>query len=700
MKTGYGTIYQFEFDGTCAPFGATLVKKGKVLILKKGYNGSIYTIPYGQVSPVEIDYPTANDDIFYPVKGSSLSFKVLGGVINMDSIISEDETEYFLEYYRGSDIFWSGFVSPELCEEDIFLRYPAIEFKTIDALGSLNAITFKDNDGLKSYGMKSIKSMINSIFNGIGFDYKFNILTKMWTETMSTSSNALTQAFVYLNIYRDRNGAPTLTSDILKSFAYLFNAIVYQDGGQWWFVKLKDLAFGQFTTDTYNKDGSSATSQTIPVLSHGTDFLIIAQPRRKIRRFYKEASVKYKYFGYFKNLDNNFTIWDNDGTAPSNVKIYGVSETTGEPYEKNGNTIDRYYKFSTLRAGNNDPNYKFYTKVNSPVALSYFDSRINDYALLMCADNSTQNLSRYVQFDSGAVAVGDVFSASVASITSNAYMEIILDGKYYNDSNGTWQTTRIGVGGFGANAIVLENIECPYAGNLYFRLFSNLSYIQPTADSSVIYPFMACYHGFYVSKSKYNDYELNTVTNIKNTSIIPETVTVYNGDKTIYQDAPTELVDFSNIVLSDGTATSSWFERAETNLYRIQELSARNILNQYSDYRNIFSGTIIGQNIRYGAIYRFPNQGALASKDFFPLSMKMNERDCTAEVIFMELTSNEIDPTINQSVYDDQGNVVYQGITSSKKKNRNGVGTDLGQAGESGTLFDRFVAFFMDDFKP
>ena len=33
--TGYGTIYQFEFDGTCNPFGTLLTTKGKVLILKK-----------------------------------------------------------------------------------------------------------------------------------------------------------------------------------------------------------------------------------------------------------------------------------------------------------------------------------------------------------------------------------------------------------------------------------------------------------------------------------------------------------------------------------------------------------------------------------------------------------------------------------------------------------------------------------------
>ena len=55
-------------------------------------------------------------------------------------------------------------------------------------------------------------------------------------------------------------------------------------------------------------------------------------------------------------------------------------------------------------------------------------------------------------------------------------------------------------------------------------------------------------------------------------------------------------------------------------------------------------------------------------KKFFPLSMKFNERDCTADVVFMELTSNEIEPSINCSLFDIGGNIVYQELSSSKKK--------------------------------
>jgi hypothetical protein len=664
---GYGTRYQFEFDGSCKPFShlAELVVKCKVTILKKGYSGGITTIPHGQVTPVIIDYPTSNDDIFYPIRGSVLSFKVLGGVIGMDSLVSEDETEYVLEYYRGGQIFWTGFVSLELCEEDIFLHYPAIEFKTIDALGSLSAITFKDSDGLKSFGKKSIKDTLYSIFNGIGFGYKFNILAKVWDVAMNKSLSGLSQAYVYLNAYRDKSGSTTATIDILKGLAYLFNAIVYQDKGQWWFIKLKDLAFNQNTTENYNADNTAGTAQTIPVLNHGTDFLIIAEPKRKIRRFYKQSTVDYKFFSNFTNLDNSFTIWNND-----NVRIYTITSNISETPYAVINGVDIYEKFdmSIARAGANDPSYLTYFKYNSPITISYFDPRLNDYGLFMTATTSTEAQSRYLEFNAGTIAIGEQFSLSISSITKNILLEILVGSNYYNSANNTWQTTRVFNGGYGASGTFsVEEVSTPYYGDLKIRLYCNLSYIQMGVPGSV-QPFQTAYHGFYVNSGKIYANELTTVTNVKNTSIIPETVTIYNGDKTTQQDGIGVILDDSNIILNDFTKTSVWSERAEDFGYKIQELSARNILNQYSDYRNIFTGTIIGTNLRFGAIYQFPVQGALADKKFFPLSMKLNERECTAEVIFMELTPNEIDGSVNSTIFDTNGNIVYQNLSSSKKK--------------------------------
>lgn len=667
---GYGTKYRFEFDGTCNPFPNTYGLQTvhcKVLILKKGYGGGITDIPYGQATPVEIDYPTTDDDIFYPIRGSVLSFKVLGGAINMDSIISEDEKEYALEYYRDGSLFWSGFVSPELCEEDIFLKYPAIEFKTIDALGGLNAITFTDSDGLKTTGKKSIKDIIFAVFNGIGFNYEFNILAKIWEVTMNKSINSLMQAYVYINAYRSGQGSTYQTLDILKSIAYLFNAIIYQDGGRWWFVKIKDLVFGETLSDTFSSSGVHTGNYAIPSLVHGNDFLIVAEPKRKIRRFYKEASIDYKFFNSYQNLDNNFSIFTNDS-----VKIYNVDIIYGDTGNViNGVPIMESYKFTTARAGTNNPNFEFYVKTNSPQIYSYFDSRINDYGMVITATTNPEATSRYLQYNASTIKVGESFGISISSITRNPLVVIYVNGHYYDSGNDTWSTTLVFNGGYPSNNFSVENVECPYDGDLIIRLYAQSGYVAAGDGTEISAAFLTCYHGFYVTKSQaLNKDELTTVTNTKNTSIIPDLLTVYNGDITYTSSSSGSqtISDYSNIMLSDGYRTTEWVERNEDFSYKLVEQSARNILNQYSDYRNIFTGTVIGKGLRFGAIYEFPVQGALANKKFFPLSMKLNERDCSAEVIFMELSPNEIDGVVNHTIFDNNNVIVYQELVSSKKK--------------------------------
>lgn len=665
---GYGTIYRFEFDGTCRPFGTLLTTKCKVLIQKKGYSGGITDIPYGQVTPVEIDYPTSDDDVFYPIRGSVLSFKVLGGAINMDSIISEDETEYVVEYYRDNTLFWTGFVSPELCEEDIFLKYPAIEFRTIDALGSLEAFDLKDFDGLKSFGLKSFKDVLYGIFNSINFNYKFNTLTKVWADTMNKAVSSLEQAFVYLNCYRNADGSYFGSIDILKSLAYLFNAVVYQDSGKWWFIKIKDLAFNQNTTYQYLANGSYETTNSIPVLNHGTDFLILSEPKRKIRRFYKEVNLNYEFFSNFENLDTNFTIFNSGSTRIDKVEVVHFDEAYKEV---NGVPVYDMLKFTNVRSGIS-PDYKFFTEVNSPIVYTYFDDRINDYGMVICGNTSSDASSKYIEYQSNTelTSGNNKFSFSVSSISNNINVQIIVDNHYYNISSNTWSTTPVINGGFdGGNNISIDNLESPYLGKIKIRFFTNLAYYASTLDSDFGYAYMATYYNFHLFIGNPDKNETITVTNIKNTSLIPQQITVYNGDSTFQVGSSNiEYVDDSNITLALGDRTMNWVERNETYAYKLQELSARNILNQYSDYRNIFTGTIIGKNLRFGAIYQFPIQGVLADKKFFPLSIKLNERDCTADVVFMELSPNEIDGTVNDTIFDSNGNIVYQGLSSSKKK--------------------------------
>lgn len=698
---GYGTRYRFEFDATCKPFAAEALKltKCKVLILKKAYSGAITDIPYGDVSPVEIDYPTSDDDIFYPLRGSTLSFNVLGGVINMDSIISEDETEYYLEYYRENVLFWSGFVSPELCEEDIFLKYPAIQFTTIDGLGSLKSKKLNDN---KKYpdGIVSLLSVVQGALNSIGYGYGLNVLCKLFNlnQTKTIYSTPLEQTYIYTAGIQDKNFEFKENSDLVYDTCTLLNSLVYQNYGEWYFVKVKDLAFGVNQASKFDVNGNLNTSskKTIPTLRHGIDFLIVAEPKRKIRRFYKEVEVEYQR-GDSKLINGNFNLWN--GTK---------NEITYTP------TLN-------LDSGSlSETNFKFFLKsfLGNPKTYSLYDPIANTYLLGLTTTSPSQG-----SLSCGpAVSInwGNGFDLNIKCPTNNPSFSIIAGLKeapgspsfYFNFGTGNWQTSPyvftkaanypsedLNVFSFNfpfpdvidaydlykykeytVGIVLYAQARTGYSGyqTIYEQVLLNGvgNYAtQPTGE----YPI------FYESKSlSYIDnFKL---VNPKNTSLKPPKKVVYNGDALASDSFLISDYNYSNLHTFNGTNyvttyDKSWYERdeydpanppVEGGIYGINELNARNILNQYSDYRNIFTGTLIGKDLQFGAIYEFPVQGALADKKFFPLSMKINERDCTAEVVLMELTSNEIDASMITSRYDVNGNLISSAATESKKKSVTG----------------------------
>lgn len=692
---GYGIIYQFEFDGTCSPFGTLLTTKGKVNILKKDYSGSITTIPNGQVSPVEIDYPTADDDIFYPLKGSMLTFKVLGGAINMDSIISEDETEYFLEYYRDDVLFWSGFVSPELCEEDIFLRHPAIEFKTIDGLGALKNKTITESDKYPD-GIMSLLKVVQGALNSIGYGYGLNVLCKLFNlnQTKTDYSTPLEQTFIYTAGIQDKNFEFKENSDLVLDTCILFNSIVYQNYGAWYFVKPKDLAFGINQASKFDINGNLNTSskKTIPTLYHGTDFLIVAEPKRKIRRFYKEVEVEYQR-GDSKLINGNFNIWDGTKTE--------IAYTT---------SLD-------LNVGSlTETNFKFFLKsfLGNPKTYCLYDSIANTYLLGLTATTASEGAlicgpALNINWDNG-------FDLNIKCPTGNPSFSVSVGLKeapgspsfYFNFSTGNWQSSPY---------IFTKSVDYPdedlniftfnfpfpdvigdYDIYKYKEYTASITlYCQPrtgfTGNQTIYEQILFNSNGNYADKAtgtwpifyekKSQSYIDNfKLINPKNTSLKPDKKIVYNGDGLASDSLFVSDYNYSHLHTFDGTnyiptANNTWYERneydpldppTEGGIYGINELNARNILNQYSDYRNIFTGTIIGKNLQYGAIYEFPVQGALSDKKFFPLSMKLNERDCTADVVFMELTTNEIDAQLITSRYDTNGNLISSATTESKKK--------------------------------
>lgn len=699
MKSGYGTIYRFEYDATCNPFPSLglLTTKCKVLILKRNYSGSIVDIPYGQASPVEIEYPASDDDIFYPLKGSSLSFKVLGGVINMDSIVSEDEQEYFVEYYRDNVIFWTGFITPEFCEEDIFLRYPAIEFKAIDGLGTLKGKEFTIDNKYPS-GILSLLTTLQNSLKLLGFDYNLNVLLKMWYSTHSKTaySTPLEQTYVFIPALKDVNFEYKTNVDLLLNISYIFNSFIYQNYGEWYFVKPKDLAFSINDASIFNTSGvlNTTTKKNIPIFRHGTDFLIISEPKRKLRRYYKQVQVDYNN-SINKLLNGDFSMWDSTATPytyTDTLTFIGGSQTETD-----------FYAIDKFQGTGNAKRYLVYDELENKYNFAITATSSNDgYYSRSVAFADPQGFSFNIECKTG----NPKFALLATQVIYSGGSPFIISYKFFDFTNNNW------INWISGDPIPKYNKIDNYPSDFKYTLNFNIErpdfFVDPNQEAFyyigiILYPEARV--GFSGNESFYTKLLINgqapnvlldntfitgkyaklskesiKIDNNKKASIVPSTIQVFNGDAFYHNglrfedDSNFKVIVDGNYTSTNyphdvsGTITDGWKEREEDGKYSALELCSRNILNQYSDYRNIFTGTIIGKNLQYGAIYEFPNQGVLESRKFFPLSIKLNERDCTADVVLMELSSNEITGQMNISRYDTNGNLILSETSESKKK--------------------------------
>jgi hypothetical protein len=497
-------------------------------------------------------------------------------------------------------------------------------------------------------------------------------------------STPLEQSYIYTAGLQDKNFQFQNNLDIVVNLCNTFNSILYQNYGSWYFIKPKDLAFGVNEASKFSQSGTLNTSskQAIPTLRHGTDFLIIAEPKRKVRRFYKQQQVVYQR-GSSKFINGNFNLWD--GTQNE------ISYT---------DTLDLF------ASGLTETNFTYFTKsfLGTPKTYSLYDSVANDYLLGLSASASTGCIFANLPVSANW---GEGFSLGISSPTANPSFSVTisipfgLTSKiwYFDFNDEIWRdyevvytpadTTSFNYDFQFPDVLDAELIKYPdykIGIKLYASTRPGYSGLQTIYDRILVNANGNYFYGtngatpIPLIKQSQSNKDSYTLTNPKKSTITPDPLTVYFGSNITTGDIYLQDWNYSDIfTYYDSALTSTgkgWFERNEYDpahpenggIYDINELNARNILNQYSDYRNIFTGTIIGKNLQYGAIYEFPIQGALAERKFFPLSMKFNERDCTADVVLLELSSGEIDAEMVIDRYDAYGNLISSQSSESKKK--------------------------------
>lgn len=138
----------------------------KIDIKVRGYEGEVIEL-IGAKNPFNLTYEPSDNKVFSSFKSSyaNLIVKETSELIN-DFKEIEDEDNYILEYYRDTNLYWTGYILQEQYQSNDDPNNPFISLKFYDAISRLRVYDINDttlNSESYSYSLAQIFNNINYI---------------------------------------------------------------------------------------------------------------------------------------------------------------------------------------------------------------------------------------------------------------------------------------------------------------------------------------------------------------------------------------------------------------------------------------------------------------------------------------------------------------------------------------------------------
>lgn len=613
MALSYKLFYLLEFNDSVGVFNRTEIYK----------YADLPVIPIqleGAEEPVTFEAPDATD-VLQPLNGSSLTLRLIAtSDFTLSDLFGEDETEYKVIHKRNGEAIFTGFIIPDGAHQDFVHDVWEVQLDCVDGLGLLKNKGFVvDGTGDRFTGKMSMLDVIKFCLLRTRLEMPINTSVNVFYDGLLTNPS-INPTFIdplanaYINVerfYKDDGETPMTCDEVLKSVLDEFRACIRQRRGEWYIIKLNELALNTTTTFkryTYlgvrNGESSINLNQIIGADIGGyLPHHAFENQQLWVERAYKKLTINYK-FGVVTSIsqNGNFTEWSSDTQPVGWTKVGGVSvnrdsegaritsvfnanqyiESDGIPV---GAGDDLGFRIG-WRLGSNPPDYKTYT----------FMIYVGGWSL-----QRTPN------------------SGELSWVNSLQRIRVITTARSYIIEGGL--------------------PPLPVAGTLKYRLYANEeSYFLVWKEASFLLP-------------EQNNLdikgEFHTVTQTGNYSTVPDNVVVYNGDGvssiyvgTIYKNDQT-------------TPTSAWFRfQRPPESKPLLQIAAEDTLRMFQRPRQKFTGGFFGFFDYLSVVEIVGLTGR-----FIPTGMVFNFKSNSGDVTLKEIIGTELEG-ITYELSDDYGNAI------------------------------------------
>lgn len=632
----YGKRYFFDFNsldtGNTSNRGATYTCE----IHKLGYAGAADEI-LKQRNPVSIDYPNSSKNKLEALRGSNALLKLIATTaFGLADLYSEDERTWLLKVYRtpyGSSqyLFWTGFILPDLCEEEFsFAPYP-LEVNAVDGIGILKNLNFVQENGLHFSGKMSFKDVIWNCLNrlqipGMALNTSVNIY---WSGlTPADITDPLAETFVSTERYfKDDESTPMTCDEVLKSVLDEWTACIVQMNGHWYVYRPNEIAVsGTITFRQYSPtDGSYTGIETLSLdkvlggESQGELIYHVDRSQRKsIAKPYKNATLSYKY-GEMRDLDEEL---DNSELAGA------FKEGVGDPIGPRADiVIPGWSRVGTIEAGVSLSGDVIFYPVSNPDVDNYYQNDNvftigNNFRLRLTVDYTKVDPAYYSPYMNFQIIWND-------GVTN-----------WYLQADYTWASVIPYLNYFSINSeinssgqLVITSAPTTSSGTITIRILS-----PSNPERAIIYTS--------VSAEIYQDQgiqigDIYVVTQSGKFTYVPDIINVFQGDSlleqytgALYKNDQATLTSLWNRRGITESADSTPFAASKPFL----RIAVEEILRLHQTPMNVYDGTVAGF---FPYLTRFEIRDL--SGVYLPVQLSYDLQENTISASLVEVTNNEIE---------------------------------------------------------
>ena len=296
--------YGLRYYGEAGDYFANLFR---VEIYERDYSGDNTEMILSGDSPIILDYPGDEFDIFRPIYGSQMSINIISQTdFQYVNLHTADSRKYRVDVKKAGILFWRGWLIPDLFSEPYTAPPYAVKITARCGLGELEkipmpAVVLSYGDGAPAVTGKTfvnLYSVFKHVFGllNLGLNYKdaINIYNADRSTPPIDSDTTLTDTYVDLTQYAELSIYEFL-SDTFRTFG----ARLYQKNGYWYGVRLKEYQ-AEIRVRTIDFDLNivsfeTVTTNTFLIGKPQNNYILNQGPELRINPAWKQFDIIRKF---------------------------------------------------------------------------------------------------------------------------------------------------------------------------------------------------------------------------------------------------------------------------------------------------------------------------------------------------------------------------------------------------------------------